>query len=548
MGGGEVNGPCSGDGGWGWLGLAIVGGGSQNGVMIICGDGWGRLAVAVWAAGYVAVGAADQPQWGQAWTRNLVSAERGLPASFDPRTGVNVRWQAALGTETHSTPVVAGGRVLIGTNNGEPRDPKHQGDRGVLMCFDEADGRFLWQLVVPKRSEDPYLDWPNSGISSPATVEGDRVYVVNNRGEVVCLDIHGMANGNDGPFTEEGEAMSPPGAALEPGPLDADIVWRFDLTAGAGIYSHDAAHSSILVLGNHLYLNTGTGVDNTHRRIRAPDAPSLVVLDKRTGRLLAREREGIGPNIFHSTWSAPSLGVVKGQARVYFAAGNGLLYAFEPLPAGFELEGEAGEVATLKRVLRYDFDPGAPKEDVHRFNSNRRESPSNFYGMPVWVDGRVYLAGGGDIFWGKNEAWLKCVDGRGEGDVTATATVWSYALEKHTLSTPAVLDGIAYVTDSGKRVHAVEAESGRGLWTHDARNEFWASPLVADGKVYVGTRGGDLLVFRHGREKELLAEVRLREPISATVTAAGETLYVATMSRLYAVAVGAGSASVGGGL
>jgi len=117
------------------------------------------------------------------------------------------------------------------------------------MCFDEKTGALLWQLVVPKRDEDAYMDWPDTGISSPATVEGDRVYLVDNRGEVVCLDAKGMANGNDGPFRDEGAHMtspstpgSPPrrvagaetrpellrppadGLLLKPGPLDADIV------------------------------------------------------------------------------------------------------------------------------------------------------------------------------------------------------------------------------------------------------------------------------------------------------------------------------------
>src|SRR5579863_9557046 len=77
--------------------------------------------------------ASDQAQWGQAWSRNMVSQEKGLPESFDPRTGLNIKWSAELGTQTHSSPVIAGGRVYIGTNNGNPRDPKHQGDRGVLM-------------------------------------------------------------------------------------------------------------------------------------------------------------------------------------------------------------------------------------------------------------------------------------------------------------------------------------------------------------------------------------------------------------------------------
>ena len=118
----------------------------------------------------------------------MVSSERGLPATFDPETGANLKWVVDIGTETHSTPVIAGGRIYIGTNNGKPRDPKHKGDRGVLMCFEEATGEFLWQLVVPKREEDIYFDWPNSGISSPGNGGRRPVYIVSNRGEVMCLD------------------------------------------------------------------------------------------------------------------------------------------------------------------------------------------------------------------------------------------------------------------------------------------------------------------------------------------------------------------------
>src|SRR5690349_8805909 len=138
--------------------------------------------------------AADRPQWGEAWSRNQTSPEKGLPATFDPKSGTNIKWVARLGSETHGTPVIAGGKVFIGTNNNEPRDSRHQGDRGVLMCFDEKDGSLLWQLVVPKLWEDKFYDWPNSGISSPVTVEGDRAYIVSNRAEVLCLDVHGLAN------------------------------------------------------------------------------------------------------------------------------------------------------------------------------------------------------------------------------------------------------------------------------------------------------------------------------------------------------------------
>jgi len=75
----------------------------------------------------------------------------------------------------------------------------------------------------------------------------------------------------------------------------ADVLWTFDIHKQVDSYPHDSAHASFLLLGNHLYINTGNGVDNTHLTIRRPEAPSLIVLDKRDGHLVARDVEGIGP-------------------------------------------------------------------------------------------------------------------------------------------------------------------------------------------------------------------------------------------------------------
>ena len=59
--------------------------------------------------------------------------------------------------------------------------------------------------------------------------------------------------------------------------------------------------------------------------------------------------------------------------------------------------------------------------------------------------------------------------------------------------------------------------------------------MVADGKVYLGTRSGQFLVFAASREKKVLSEMELGSPISATVTPANGTLYVATMKELFAI-------------
>lgn len=482
--------------------------------------------------------AADQPQWGQRETRNMISAERGLPSSFDPATGKNVKWVADLGTESYASPIVAGGRVLIGTNNERPRDPKHQGDRGVLLCLDERDGHLLWQLVVPKLSEDehdPYLDWPKVGIASEPTVEGDRAYVLSNRGEVLCLDMRGMADGNGGPYTDEAKHMAPRGnAPVEPGRTDADILWACDLVAEAGIHTHDQVHGSILLDGDLLYVNSCNGVDNTHRKIRSPDAPSLVVLDKRTGRIVARDDQRIGPNIFHCTWSSPSIGDVNGRRLVFFGGPDGVCYAFEALK-GVPPDGPP---VSLKLAWQFDTDPTAPKPsegDVHKYVGNRKESPSEIMGMPVFDAGRVYVSHGGDLWWGKRQGWLKCIDASGAGDVTKTAGVWSYELTRETCCTPAVYDGMVFATDCGGVIHCVDAATGKPLWTHKLVGDFWASTLVADGKVYAGTRKGQFVVLAAAREKRVISTTTFPDPISGTATAANGVLYVATMRHLYAL-------------
>ncbi|MCX7887961.1 MAG: PQQ-binding-like beta-propeller repeat protein [Verrucomicrobiae bacterium] len=446
--------------------------------------------------------AADQPQWGERYSRNMVSTETGLPDCFDPATGTSIKWSAALGTETYSTPVVAGGRVLIRTNNEQPRDPGHTGDRGVLMCFDEHDGRFRWQLVCHKITTSPFWDWPRAGICSPATVESNRVYIVSNRGEVLCLDLY------------------PTKTTL----TEADAVWRFDIINNCGVRQHDSAHCSILLHGRFLYINTSNGLDDPHRTIPAPHAPSLIVLDKTTGRLLAQDGERIGPKIFHSTWSSPALGEVGGRTLVFFCGGNGIVYAFEALrevPA---------RVVTLKKLWQYDPDPTAPKENIHSYIRNRKVSPSNIKSMPVFHNGRLYITHGGDVWWGKNEAWLKCVD------AATGRELWSHPLQRHCMSTPAVAAGMVFAADCAGLVHCVDATTGTPHWTHQTGGELWASPLVADNKLYIGNRRGDFVILAATKDKKLLCSVKLDRAVHSSAVAANGKVFVATMNRLYAIA------------
>ncbi len=478
--------------------------------------------------------AADRPQWGERLTRNMVSPETGLVATFDTTTGTHIAWSAALGDQTYGTPVVASGRVLIGTNNEVPRDPRRGGDRGILMCLDEADGRLHWQAAVPKLTEDIYLDWPKAGLCSPPTVEGRRVYVVSNRGELLCLDLDGMGNGNDGPFKDEGALFTPGGVpVVEAGPLDADVIWRTDLKETPGVWTHDSAHASILLDGGLLYLNSGNGVDNTHRKIRRPDAASLIAVDKATGRIIAQDAERIAPRIVHCQWASPSIGEAGGRRLLAFCGADAVVYAFEP-PSGPPWA--PGAPAPLRCVWRHDLDPGTVKDAACAMNGKREAGgPSTILAMPVFVGGRIYTTVTGDRWWGKREARLVCIDAADADGDGAVARVWEYPLVRHCMSTPAVAGGLVFVADSGRTMHCVDAAGGSGVWTHELQGEVSGSPLVADGKVYVGTQRGVLHTFAASRDKRVLGETQLDGAIWGSPVAANGTLYVASMRRLFAV-------------
>ncbi len=231
----------------------------------------------------------DWPMWGGSPERNMVSAMKGLPTSWDVATGKNVKWVAALGSQTYGNPVVSGGMVFVGTNNEGLRDPKQPGDRGVVMAFRESDGELLWQMTHEKLAAGRVNDWPYQGIASSPLVEGDRVYYVSNRCELMCLDTQGFRDGeNDGPYTEE---------KLR-GPLNADIVWRFDMIEEVGAFPHNLANSSPLSFGDLVYVSTSNGQDESHVHIPSPRAPAIIAVNKKTGKLVW-EDNSVGERILH---------------------------------------------------------------------------------------------------------------------------------------------------------------------------------------------------------------------------------------------------------
>ncbi|MDX1934425.1 MAG: PQQ-binding-like beta-propeller repeat protein [Capsulimonadales bacterium] len=349
--------------------------------------------------------AGDWPFWGRDASRNMVSDETGLPVAFeagrykgnteeiDMATTKNVKWVAKLGSQSYGNPTVAGGKVFIGTNNESPRDPALKGDRAILLCLDEKTGEMIWQLAIPKLGTGKVSDWEFLGLCSSPAVDGDRVYIVTNRCEVMCLDVNGQANGNDGPFKEEATYYADKGKPPHTvGAKDADILWKFDMRSELGVFPHNITNCGPLILGDRIVVTTSNGVDWTHTNMPNPKAPTLCMLNKNTGELLGEEASGVSTRTLHSNWSSPAGGQVNGKDIIIYGGGDGFCYGLDT-----ETEDKDG-VKVFKELWRFDCNPPQYRtKNGKPLKYATADGPSEVIATPVLFKNRVYVPIGQDL-------------------------------------------------------------------------------------------------------------------------------------------------------
>jgi outer membrane protein assembly factor BamB len=487
------------------------------------------------------------PMWGGQLSRNMVNTrEHHMPVHFgldeQGHKSKNILWEADLGSKAYGGPVVADGKIFVGTNNERPRDPKIVGDKGVLMCFRESDGQFLWQRVHDKLPAGRVWDWPREGICSTPFVEGKRVYYVSNRCAIVCATT------------------------------DGQDVWTLDMIKELGVFPHNLSTSSPLVVGDLLFAVTSNGVDEGHINVPAPQAPSFVAVDKHTGKVVwqnnapsinlldlprdlplekrlayIKQLVNAGKLLMHGQWSSPSYGVVNGQPQVIFPGGDGWIRAFDP--------------RTGQELWKFDCNP---KNSIYVLGP--KATRNDFLATPVVYENRVYIGVGQDPEHDEGVGHFWCIDMTKRGDVSPrddnfdpqapvnkdSALVWHYGgkgkpgqeipqrnyVFGRTLSTAAVHDGLVYIAELAGYLHCLDARTGERYWYHYLGAPVWSSPYWVDGKVYIGTDDGLVYVFAHGKEKRILAQNDMGAAVRATPVAANGRLYIQTENKLYAIAGG----------
>lgn len=483
----------------------------------------------------LAVHAADWPEWcGQPSRNRVATTETGLPSWFvagkektdtevDLSKAKNVKWMARVGG-TCGSPVVSHGRVFIGS----------QLNTASLLCFDEQTGRELACFICqkPPKEKDVQRCAENWGVCSTPTVEEDRVYFVSPYQEVFCLDLKALldqphAQSTTRPDSPDAEKNAVAAAAAA---SEKCVLWKYDLAKELKAVQQHTASCSVLVHGNCVYVCTGNGRWMTPGANYFPLMPSLVALNKTTGQLVARDDEQIGERLWRGQWSSPSMGVVDGKVQIYFGAGDGACYAFEPVDPNIQVlpnrwltttlrgpiirfvdvdpaktggvaatqpipkspfavetrysiklpsvtplksipTAKVPDVPILKKIWSCDCIPKEYRENPFYSSDAKGDGkgiPCEITGTPVFYKNRVYVAIGGDPQHGgrNSKGNLVCMDATKTGDITQTGQIWNYDKMNQSLSTVAIANGLVFAMDEANAVHCLDADTGQCYWTY----------------------------------------------------------------------------------
>lgn len=525
-------------------------------------------------------------QWGGDSARNNTPVGEGIPiewnvGKFDFRTGEwdssnakNIKWASRLGSQTYGNVVVAGGKAFVGTNNSGGWIARYPGDvdLGCLIAFDIKTGDFLWQHSSEKLKTGRVHDWPLQGICCAPLIEGEKLWFVTSRGEVRCVDTEGFRDGeNDGPVVDEEHTQA----------VDSDVIWIYDMMRELGVSQHNMCSCSVTAVGDTLLVNTSNGLDESHINLPAPNAPSFIALDKNTGKLLWTDKSP-GTNILHGQWSSPSVGKLGGQMQAIFGGGDGWVYSFDP--AG---DGKGGS----KLLWKFDANPKESKWIL-----GGRGTRNNIIATPVLYEDYVYVAVGQDPEHGEGGGHLWCIDPTKRGDVSSelaynsadpntpieakrlqavdpevgdlarsnpnSAAVWHFSEEDsnedgeiddyletmhRSCGTVAIKDGILYIADFSGIFHCLDAKTGKVHWSYDMFAAAWGSPLIVEGKVYIGDEDGDVAIFRHSADPAVamnldgdepvpaLGEINMGNSVYSTPIIANNVLYISNRTHLFAI-------------
>ncbi len=422
-----------------------------------------------------------------------------LPAEFGATK--NLVWKTPV-PFARSSPVVTASHVFLTAS---------EGDKLITLALDRKTGKLLWRREVVRARHMPIYKANDAASPSPAT-DGKNVYAF---------------------FAELG--------LISYGP-DGKERWRVPLGPFNSFYGMGG---SPVLAGNTLVMVCDHRTNSF-----------IVAIDARSGKELWRTSrsnfEGYSTPAIYKPKGGPAQVIVLGSQTVdaySLDKGERLWWVSKvgSYPKGVPVVGtdmvyvmaegaDAPFFPPFEETLKkYDADKD---QRVHRDEMKAEPEGVEHFG---WLDAnRDDYIDRAEYDFVRNSTTLghglTAVRLAGQGDVTSSHVVWRMQKAYPNIPAPLIYQGVMYLMKEGGIVSSLDPASGQILKqgrTPDALEEYYASPVAADGKIFMVSASGKVTVLKAGAQWEILATNDLDEEVWATPAIAGGNLYIRTRNALY---------------
>lgn len=433
-------------------------------------------------------------------------APRGRPPVHPSPTN-EVAWVAEV-PWSPSSPAVWGKRVFLTT---------FAEGRLETRAYAAHDGRALWTAgIAPEVLEDYH---PTSGSPSAATPATDGRRVVSYFGSVglVCYSVRG------------------------------EELWRHRLPV-AQTHGSFGSGTSPLIVGHRVILNRDLLTGS-----------SLLAVDLKTGRRLWETPRPESPTSYGTpvVWKQP-------HRRELIVGGSLSLRAYD-LESGAErwrvyrLPAATCTTPVIGDGLLFfaGWAPGQADAPFPTWEATLKDQDKNADG---WLSADEVQGGARGLKsfdfdgngkleradWDTLETMLKrgencllAIKPGGQGDVTASHVAWKASRGLPYVPSPLYYEGRVYLVKDGGLVSSFDARTGQPAYLqerlNDAAGTYYASPVAADGRIYLASLKGRLTVIKAGGDHpEILHQADFAERLDASPAVVGHRLYLRTRSKLYA--------------
>jgi outer membrane protein assembly factor BamB len=431
-----------------------------------------------------------------------VAESSALPAEFNSTK--NVVWKTSI-PFARSSPVVTADRVFLTAT---------EGDKLSTFALDRKTGKILWRRDAVRARNMPIYK-ANDGASPSPVSDGKNVYAF---------------------FGELG--------LISYGP-DGKERWRLPLGPFNSFYGMGG---SPVLTGNTLVMVCD------HR-----DASFIVAVDARDGKVLWRKNrtnfEGYSTPAIYKPANGPAQVIVVGSNSVdsySLDKGERLWWVSRigSYPKGVPVLGTDMVYVLAEGADQPFFPPFEESLKQYDKNNDQKVHIDEMKATPDYAEHFGWLDANRDGYIERAEYdfvrnstavghGLTAVRLSGQGDVTTSNVVWRLDKGYPNIPAPLIYRGVMYLMKEGGIVSSVDPASGKVLKqgrTPNALEPYYASPVAADGKVFVASASGKVTVLKADAQWEIIATNDLGEEIWATPAIAGNNLFIRTHDAVYAFA------------